>query len=95
MIRDHRWIPGSGEECVVIVVHRLDGEEMVLNADLVESVEATPDTVITLVDGRRIVVREAPEAITERVIEFRAAVLASAENLRVRGASLLRLVRPE
>ncbi len=35
----------------MIVVHRLSGAEVVVNADLVETVEANPDTVITLVDG--------------------------------------------
>ena len=42
----------------MIAVHRLRGEPMFLNADLLETIEATPDTVLTLVDGRRIVVAE-------------------------------------
>ena len=55
---------------------------MFLNADLVESIEATPDTVLTLVDGRRIVVADAPEEVAERIIEFRASILVSAAELR-------------
>ncbi len=69
----------------MIAVHRLRGEPMFLNADLVESIEATPDTVLTLVDGRRIVVADSPEEVADRIIEFRAAVLVSAAELR--GAS--------
>ena len=69
----------------MIAVHRLRGEPMFLNADLVESIEATPDTVLTLVDGRRIVVADSPEDVADRIIEFRASVLVSAAELR--GAS--------
>ena len=69
----------------MIAVHRLRGEPMFLNADLVESIEATPDTVLTLVDGRRIVVADSPEEVADRIIEFRASVLVSAAELR--GAS--------
>ena len=58
---------------------------MFLNADLVESIEATPDTVLTLVDGRRIVLADSPEEVADRIIEFRASVLVSAAELR--GAS--------
>lgn len=55
---------------------------MFLNADLLESIEATPDTVLTLVDGRRIVVADSPDEIAERIVEFRASVLVSAAQLR-------------
>lgn len=55
---------------------------MFLNADLLESIEATPDTVLTLVDGRRIVVADTPDEIAERIVEFRASVLVSAAELR-------------
>jgi flagellar protein FlbD len=58
---------------------------MFLNADLVESIEATPDTVLTLVDGRRIVVADSPEEVADRIVEFRASVLVAAAELR--GAS--------
>jgi flagellar protein FlbD len=66
----------------MIAVHRLRGEPMFLNADLIESIEATPDTVLTLVDGRRIVVADDPEVVAERIIEFRASVLVSAAEMR-------------
>ena len=66
----------------MIVVHPLRGEEVFLNADLIESIEETPETVITLVDGRRIAVSDAPEDIAERVVRYRGAILASAEQIR-------------
>jgi flagellar protein FlbD len=70
----------------MIIVHRLRGEPMFLNADLVESIEATPDTVLTLVDGRHVVVADAPEEIADRIVEYRAAILVSAAEIRT-GAS--------
>lgn len=56
---------------VVVRVTRLDGSEIVVNADLIETLEATPDTVVTLSTGRRFVVREPVEEVIERVIAYR------------------------
>lgn len=66
----------------MILVHRLSGEPLYLNADLVESVETTPDTVVTLVDGRRVFVQEEPSAVVERVRSFRASLLVAADDMR-------------
>jgi flagellar protein FlbD len=55
----------------VISVTRLDGSEFVINADLIETVEATPDTVITFSHDKKVVVRETPEEIIDRVVVFR------------------------
>jgi len=59
----------------MIIVTRLNGSEIVVNADLIETVESTPDTIITLVDGTRYVVEERPTEIVERIKTYRAAVL--------------------
>ena len=77
----------------MILVHRLRGEPMYVNADLIESVIATPDTVLVLVDGRRIIVEEPPETVIERVTSFRASLLVAADDLRT--APSLSLVRDE
>ena len=79
----------------MIAVHRLRGEPMFLNADLLESIEATPDTVLTLVDGRRIVVADSPDEIAERIVEFRASVLVSAAQLRGASARVAPITSPE
>ncbi len=60
----------------MISVTRLDGAEIFLNADLVESIEPTPDTLICLANGSKLVVRETPEEVVDRVIAFRRALLA-------------------
>lgn len=60
---------------------------MFLNADLIESIEARPDTVVTLVDGRKTVVAESPEEVVDRIRLFRAAVLAAVDDLRAQGGA--------
>ena len=59
----------------MIIVTRLNGSEIVVNADLIETVEATPDTIVTLVDGTRYVVEESPSELVGRIQSYRAAVL--------------------
>lgn len=76
----------------MILLHRLHGEPLFVNADLIEAIEATPDTVLTLVDGRKAIVLEAPEDVARRVIEFRAAVLVAADELRVQTRPTLSVV---
>lgn len=71
----------------MILVHRLKGEPMFLNADLIESIEARPDTVVTLVDGRKTVVAETPEEVVDRIRLFRAAVLAAVEDMRAQSTA--------
>ena len=78
----------------MIVVHRLRGQPMLLNADLIETVEATPDTVVTLVDGRRIVVADEPHDIVNQVIKFRAALLAAAGEIRQSSGSVIEFPHP-
>ena len=55
----------------VIAVTRFDGSEFVINSDLIETVEATPDTVITFAHDKKVVVRESPEEIVDRIVRFR------------------------
>lgn len=57
----------------MITVTRLDGTELVVNAELIQLVEATPDTHLTLVDGRRLIVQEDTGEVVARVIAYRRA----------------------
>jgi flagellar protein FlbD len=54
----------------VIRLTRLNRTELVLNAELIETMEATPDTVITLTNGHKLVVREGIDEVIERVIDY-------------------------
>ena len=65
----------------MIVVTRLNGPPLALNCDLIERVEQTPDTVLTLVDGTKYVVQEPVQEIVDRIREFRASVLVLAQRL--------------
>ena len=62
----------------MITVTRRNGTSFALNPDLIERVEATPDTVITLVSGTKYVVAETVQHIVEQVCHYRAAVLVAA-----------------
>lgn len=54
----------------MIYVTRLNGEKIMLNTDLIEIMEETPDTVITLTTGKKIVVREPIHHIKDEIIKF-------------------------
>ena len=64
----------------MILLTRLNGSPFVVNADLIERVDVTPDTVVTLVDGRKHVVSESAQDVIDRVVAFRASVLAAADG---------------
>jgi flagellar protein FlbD len=55
----------------VIELTRLHGEPIVINADLVEFIEPTPDTMISMTTGKRIIVKESVKEVIERVIAYR------------------------
>jgi flagellar protein FlbD len=55
----------------MIEVTRLRGSKVVLNAELIETIEETPDTVITLTSGKRYIVSESSDEIIQLVIEYK------------------------
>ena len=55
----------------MIRLTRLNDKEFVINAEMIEFVEATPDTIVSMLSGKKIMVREPVEEVTERVIEYR------------------------
>jgi flagellar protein FlbD len=55
----------------VIKVSRLNGTEYWLNPHMIETIERTPDTTITLVTGKKLVVREKPDTVLEEIIQYR------------------------
>ena len=55
----------------MIPLRRLNNQPIVVNCDLIESIESTPDTVVTLTSGNKLIVRESLEEITRRVIDFK------------------------
>lgn len=66
-----RTLEKSRKGCQLILLTRLNGSHFYLNPELIQSVEKTPDSVITLVSEKKLVVKESPEEIRERFIEYR------------------------
>jgi len=58
----------------MIYVTRLNHTPVVLNSDLIEQIEMTPDTVISLTTGQKIMVLESSEELVERIVKFRRAI---------------------
>lgn len=70
----------------MIAATRLDGTSILLNAELVEWIEETPDTLVVLVNGEHLMVRESPEELLRRVVDYKRSILA--------GPSLRAVTRP-
>ncbi len=62
----------------MIRLHRLNGQEVVINAELIESVESHPDTVILMATGNRCVVQEPVSEVILRVVDYRKSVYVGA-----------------
>jgi flagellar protein FlbD len=65
----------GGVRKIMIQLTRLNGHPLVINSDLIKLIENAPDTVISLVNGEKIVVRETIDQILERIVQFRRRVL--------------------
>ena len=82
----------------MIEVTRLNGMRMILNSDLIKTAEASPDTMLTLIHGEKLIVRESCDEIMEKVLAYRAKLLSGiaacmpgvSELHRVAGLSSLR-----
>ncbi len=55
----------------MIKVTRLNGVEYLLNPHLFESIEANPDTTITLNSGKKVVIKETPEQLLDAIMKYR------------------------
>jgi flagellar protein FlbD len=60
----------------MIELTQLNGTPMVLNSDLIKTAEASPDTMLTLINGEKLIVREDMAEVVERVLAYRARLLA-------------------
>lgn len=71
----------------MIRLTRINHVPLVLNSDLIEHVEVTPDTVISLTTGQKFVVLESPEEVIRRVVEFRRKIQDGAERVLTEASS--------
>ncbi len=72
----------------MIVLTRLNGPSFALNPDLIERVEADPDTVVVLIGGAKYPIAESVEELLERVRDYRGRVIASAHAAEFPAAPL-------
>jgi flagellar protein FlbD len=61
----------------MIEVTRLNGNNMIVNSDLIKTAESSPDTMLTLINGEKLIVRETSQQILEKVLAYRSQLLAA------------------
>ena len=67
----------------MIAVTRFNGSKMYINAELVQTVEGVPDTIITLTDNTKIIVKEPPDIVVAEIIAYRRKIHGSRVASRV------------
>jgi len=72
----------------MIRLTRINHVPLVLNADLIEHIEITPDTVIAMTGGQKFMVLESADEVIERVIQFRRSIASRDEPAVVRAEAL-------
>lgn len=55
----------------MVKLSRINGAEVTVNAELIETVEATPDTIVSLTTGKKLMVVESVDQVVEKVIAYR------------------------
>jgi flagellar protein FlbD len=76
----------------MIELTRLNGNPMVLNSDLIKTAEASPDTMLTLINGEKLIVREGCAEVTERVLAYRARLLTAVARALANYGDIQRVV---
>ncbi len=66
-----RRIGSNGSKRIMIRLTRINKVPLVLNSDLIEHLEVTPDTVVSLTNGQKFLILETPEEVIDKVVEFR------------------------
>ncbi len=76
----------------MIELTKLNGNPMMLNCDLIKTAEASPDTMLTLVNGEKLIVREDCAEVARRVMAYRASLLAAVARRLDRFEDVARVV---
>ena len=76
----------------MIELTRLNGNTMVVNSDLIKTAEASPDTMLTLINGEKLIVREEIGEVIERTLVYRARLLAAVGRRLMHFGDLERVV---
>ena len=65
----------------MILLHKMNGEEFILNANHIETIEAKPDTTITLINEKKYLVKETKEEVLARIYEYYKRVLSGINTI--------------
>lgn len=79
----------------MIRLTRLNGSSIALNSDLIKFVENAPDTVITLINGEKMIVRESTEELIRKLVEFRRSVLTGLPSTGIDQDAAIALAAPK
>lgn len=55
----------------MVILTKLNDQTFTVNSDLIETLEQTPDTVVVMTTGNKYVVKESPEEIIDKIVEFK------------------------
>ncbi len=55
----------------MIFITRTNGTQIFINPELIQTVEATPDTIVTLVNNKKFIAKDTPQEIAQRFVEYR------------------------
>ena len=55
----------------MIELHRLQNQKIIINADLIEFLESTPDTIVSTTTGKKIIVKESVDEVIEKIIAYK------------------------
>ena len=64
-----------GDGCSMITITRLNDQDMIINCDLIELIESTPDTTITMTTGRKILIKEDVDEVLEKITTYKKRIL--------------------
>lgn len=65
----------------MIIVTRLNDSNFAVNPDLIERIQASPDTTLIMVDGAKYIVTESMDEVIEAIVQYRSRILAAARHL--------------
>jgi flagellar protein FlbD len=55
----------------MITVTRINNHPIIINADLIEFIESTPDTIITMTNGKKMIVKDSVNVVVEKVVQYK------------------------
>ena len=65
---------------IMISLTRINGTVFILNAELIESIDTSPDTIVSLVNGHKYLVKDSDKEVIEKVFEYKRSILSKPLN---------------